>query len=182
MFENNAAGEDSPVCSTCKVPLSVKHILINCDSFSQIRPKHYQTNNLKNLLKNSKPEEILSFLKAINLYIKIMRKLPQLLHQTIHQRFSTYPVDGTHSTGRDAMGSSGRVCLVTGYTSHDLTLSGGGYRLVPEAPLLEECRRGPWHFGKGRARVGSGPAPGPTLKRPCATLVRLVGRRTNTIR
>ena len=64
-------GEDSPVCLTCKVPLTVKHILINCDRFRRIRPKHYQTNNLKNLFKNSKPEEILSFLKEINLFIKI---------------------------------------------------------------------------------------------------------------
>ena len=64
-------GEDSPVCLTCKVPLTVKHILINCDRFRWICPKHYQTNNLKNLFKNSKPEEILSFLKEINLFIKI---------------------------------------------------------------------------------------------------------------
>ena len=64
-------GEDSPVCPTCKVPLTVKRILINCDRFRQIRPKHNQTNNLKNLFKNSKPEEILSFLKEINLFIKI---------------------------------------------------------------------------------------------------------------
>ena len=49
-------GEDSPVCPTCKVPLTVKHILINCDRFRQICPKYYQTNNLKNLFKNSKPE------------------------------------------------------------------------------------------------------------------------------
>ena len=34
-------------------------------------PKHYQTINLKDLFKNSKPEEILSFLKEINLFIKI---------------------------------------------------------------------------------------------------------------
>ncbi len=64
-------GEDSPVCLTCKVPLTVKHIFINCDRFRQICPKYYQTNNLKDLFKNSKPEEILSFLKEINLFIKI---------------------------------------------------------------------------------------------------------------
>ena len=63
--------EDPLICSTCKVPPTVKHILINCDRFRQIHPKHYQTNNLKNLFKNSKPEEILSFLKEINLFIKI---------------------------------------------------------------------------------------------------------------
>ena len=40
-----------PICSTCKVPLTVKHILINCDRFRQIRPKHYQTNDLKDLFK-----------------------------------------------------------------------------------------------------------------------------------
>ena len=56
---------------SCKVPLTVKHILINCDWFRRICPKHYQTNNLKNLFKNSKPEENLSFLKEINFFIKI---------------------------------------------------------------------------------------------------------------
>ena len=45
--------------------------LINCDRFRKIHPKHYQTNNLKNLFKNSTPEEILSFLKEINFFIKI---------------------------------------------------------------------------------------------------------------
>ena len=64
-------GEDFPVCLTCKLPLTVKHILINFDRFRQIHPKYYQTNNLKNLFKNSKPEKILSFLKEINLFIKI---------------------------------------------------------------------------------------------------------------
>ena len=66
-------GEALPVCLTCKVPLTVKHILINCDRFWQIHSKHYQTDNLKNLLKNPKPEEILSFLKEINLFIKIVK-------------------------------------------------------------------------------------------------------------
>ena len=35
-------------------------------------------------------------------------------------------------------------------------------------------------FGKCRARVGYGPAPGPTKKRPCVTLSRSVGRGTYT--
>ena len=69
--DNKSPGEDSPVCLTYKVPLTVKHILINCDGFRRIRPKHYQTNNLKNLFKNSEPQKILSFLKEINLFNKI---------------------------------------------------------------------------------------------------------------
>ena len=36
-------------------------------------------------------------------------------------------------------------------------------------------------FGTCRMRVGYGPAPGPTIKRPCAILARSVGRATNTI-
>ena len=35
-------------------------------------------------------------------------------------------------------------------------------------------------FGKCPARVGYDPAPGPTIKRPCATLSRSLGRGTNT--
>ena len=35
-------------------------------------------------------------------------------------------------------------------------------------------------FGTCRMRVGYGPAPGPTIQRPCAILARLVGRATNT--
>ena len=63
--------EDTPICSTCKVPLTVKHILINCDRCRQTCPKYYQTCNLKDLFQNNKPEEILSFLKETNLFIKI---------------------------------------------------------------------------------------------------------------
>ena len=39
------------------------------------------------------------------------------------------------------------------------------YHPVPEAPLLEDCRWGPRHFWKCRARVSPSPAPGPTLKK-----------------
>ena len=49
-------------------PLTLKDILINCNMFRQIRPKYYQTSNLKDLFKNTKPEEILCFLKEINIF------------------------------------------------------------------------------------------------------------------
>ena len=41
----------------CKVPLIVKHFLLNCDSFRQTHPKYYQTSNLKDLFKNTKSED-----------------------------------------------------------------------------------------------------------------------------
>ena len=47
-------------------------------------------------------------------------------------------------------------------------------------PFLGECRRGHKHFWECRANLSYGFALGPTLKSPCTTLVRLVGRLTNT--
>ena len=101
------------------------------------------------------------------------------------------PVDGSHF-GRPwcQRHGSGRMCLVfwtylepQGAVSLALTLLGGvrfiAWRLRHH--LLGECRRGPSHFWECRTRLGYGPAPRPTLKRPCATLVRLVGRPTNTV-
>ena len=47
-------------------------------------------------------------------------------------------------------------------------------------PFLGECRRGPRHFCECQACLGYGSAPGPTNRRPCAPLVRLMERATNT--
>ena len=44
---------------------------------------------------------------------------------------------------------------------------------------LGECWQGPRHFWKCQVHVGYSPAPRPILKRFCAILVRLVGRKTN---
>ena len=63
--------EDTPICSMCKIPLTIKHDLLNCDSFRQTCPKYYQTSNIKVLFKNTKSEDILSFLKNTNLFTKI---------------------------------------------------------------------------------------------------------------
>ena len=60
-----------PICSTCKVPLTVKHILINCDRFRQIHLKYYQTSNLKDLFKTTNQKKSCSFLKETNLFIKV---------------------------------------------------------------------------------------------------------------
>ena len=77
------------VCSTCKLPLTVKHILINCERFKRICPKHYQTNNLKDLFKNSKPEEILSFLNETNLFIKIQPNINITKTHTLNPKTCT---------------------------------------------------------------------------------------------
>ena len=46
-------------------------------------------------------------------------------------------------------------------------------------PFSGEYWQGPMYFWKCRARVGSGPVPGPTVKRPCTILIQMVGMLTN---
>ena len=46
------------------------------------------------------------------------------------------------------------------------------YRPALEAPWKGECRWDSRHFWNCLTRVGSDPATGPTLKRPCATFLR----------
>ena len=54
------------------------------------------------------------------------------------------------------------------------------YCPTPGAPQKGNADGTEGMFGTCRMRVGYGPAPGPTIKRPCAILARSVGRATNT--
>ena len=83
-------------------------------------------------------------------------------------REALYPVDETHSAGRNAMGGSGRMCLVTGCTSglrgpsppgFNPLQRGWVYRPVPEAPLLRGMPTGSEAFLE---------MPGACGLRPCA--------------
>ena len=59
----------------------------------------------------------------------------------------------------------------------------GGARFITwrlRRPFCGECRQGPRHFWSRRTSLSYGPTPGTTWKRPYATIVRLVGRTTNT--
>ena len=47
-------------------------------------------------------------------------------------------------------------------------------------PFLGECRRGPRFLGNAGRVCATALRPDPSKKRPCATLVRMVGRKTNT--
>ena len=64
-------GEDAPVCPSCKVQLTTKHILLNCNNLKYIRTKYYQARNLRDIFKNTNPENIFNFLKKSNFFSKI---------------------------------------------------------------------------------------------------------------
>ena len=114
-----------------------------------------------------------SYINNVELYLPLFHpiyfaKITSFYHHHRNQ-IASRPFEKRHiqlighiSAGRDAIDGSGRVCLVTGYTSG---LSGA---VPPGFNPLRSQR----HFCKCRARVGYGPAPQSTLKRPCAILVR----------
>ena len=61
-------GEPPPECIPCNCPLTIKHLLIECVDFNDVRQRFYQVPTLQDLFKTVKPEVILDFLKAAALY------------------------------------------------------------------------------------------------------------------
>ena len=63
--------EQQPQCETCRTPLTVKHLFIECRVFAHIRNHYFNANNMKDLFEKVNIEDILSFLKKIKLYHRI---------------------------------------------------------------------------------------------------------------
>ena len=63
--------EEQPFCIVCNQPFTVKHILIDCIDFLQTRNKYYRANDLPQLFQDVPVDNILSFLKEINIFNKI---------------------------------------------------------------------------------------------------------------
>ncbi len=55
-------GEDPTQRMFCKVPLSVKHILLDCPAFNVYRKLFYEGNSLKELFSIILPEKVLIFI------------------------------------------------------------------------------------------------------------------------
>ena len=103
-----------------------------------------------------------------------------------HRVWCVFPVGGSHFGrpccrlhGSVGCTSSLEILLALGGHPQALTLFGGVRLIAWRLRRLSfgECRG---IFAKCRARMGCGPAPGPTLKRPCAVFLRLVGRMINS--
>ena len=67
---------DEPVCALCQVPLTVKHFLVECSEYTDIRNRIFQkrTPTLADILTQSNPftlPKLMEFLGPTNLYNKI---------------------------------------------------------------------------------------------------------------
>ena len=64
-------GEESPICIGCNCQLTIKHILIECKDYQEIRSKYYRSENLKALLNTIETKKIIGFIKEIGLLKRI---------------------------------------------------------------------------------------------------------------
>ena len=86
-----------------------------------------------------------------------------------------------HGSGRLSLGI-GDPFDIRGPSLQALTLFKGVSLIARHLrqPSLGECQQGPRYFGDCRARLGYGPAPGPTLKKALCYTCPVVGQITNT--
>ena len=64
-------GEPMPECIPCAATLTVKHILIDCIDFSEIRNEFYNVTSLKELFEKVTYDKVIDYIKAIGIYNKI---------------------------------------------------------------------------------------------------------------
>ena len=60
--------EDQPICHACYNPFTVKHILIECPDFTDIRNKFYTTPDVHTLFREIDSLQIAKYLKELRLY------------------------------------------------------------------------------------------------------------------
>ena len=62
---------EPPMCIGCDQHLTVKHILLTCSDFMEMRESHFTAQTLRMLFQDISPEKIFKFLKEINIFGKI---------------------------------------------------------------------------------------------------------------
>ena len=61
-------GEPPPECIACSCDYTVKHILVECDDFSEIRRRYYNVRDMKQLFEDISPTIILNYIREIGLF------------------------------------------------------------------------------------------------------------------
>ena len=63
--------EEEPHCFGCDAPFTVRHILLECGDFAQVRNNCFHVLNMKQLFQDIHIGGIMTFLRQINLFNKI---------------------------------------------------------------------------------------------------------------
>ena len=64
-------GEELPQCVGCDTPFTVRHYLLECGDFAQVRNNCFHVDNMKELFQDIHIDSIMTFLRQINLFNKI---------------------------------------------------------------------------------------------------------------
>ena len=62
------SGDDQPVCESCRLPLTVKHILLDCLNLQDTRLKFFTVSSLKDPFEYVDHRDILDFINKIHFY------------------------------------------------------------------------------------------------------------------
>ena len=85
-------GEEQPQCVGYDTPFIVRHFLLECGDFAQVRNNCFHVENMKQLFQDIHIDSIMTFLRQINIFNKILLLFLKLcfvlhLYQTIIQFF-----------------------------------------------------------------------------------------------
>ena len=64
-------GEEQPQCVGCDAPFTVRHFLLECGVFAQVRNNCFHIDNMKELFQDIHIDSIMTFLRQINIFNKI---------------------------------------------------------------------------------------------------------------
>ena len=84
--------EEQPQCVGCDAPFTVRHFLLECGDFAQVRNNCFHVDNMNELFQDIHIDSIMTFLRQINLFNKILLLFLKScfvlhLYQTIIQIF-----------------------------------------------------------------------------------------------
>ena len=64
-------GDEQPQCVGCDAPFTVRHFLLECGDFAQVRNNCFHVDNMKELFQDIHIDSIMTFLRQINFFNKI---------------------------------------------------------------------------------------------------------------
>ena len=64
-------GEEQPQCVGCDAPFTVRHFLLECGDFAQVRNNCFHVEYMKELFQDIYIDSIMTFLRQISLFNKI---------------------------------------------------------------------------------------------------------------